>query len=202
MYQSEWTTTPVLHVFPHWNWIKGQTIDLWCYYNQADEVELYVNGKSQGVRKKRDDHEYHVAWRVTYEPGEVRVVARKNGQIIAEKTQKTAGAPHHIRLTPDKQVIKADGRSLSFVAVEVVDEKGNLCPWAENNIYFSLTGDATIAGVDNGSPFSMERFKAHERHAFFGKCLVVIQSGKTPATISLTAKGVDLESQTIEIKSK
>lgn len=99
-------------------------------------------------------------------------------------------------------MIKADGRSLSFVAVEVVDEKGNLCPWAENNIYFSLTGDATIAGVDNGSPFSMERFKAHERHAFFGKCLVVIQSGNTPATISLTAKGVDLESQTIEIKSK
>lgn len=68
MYQSEWTDKPVLHLFPHWNWIEGQTIDLWCYYNQADEVELFINGKSQGVRQKRNDHEYHVAWRVTFEP--------------------------------------------------------------------------------------------------------------------------------------
>ena len=93
--------------FPHWNWIEGQTIDLWCYYNQADEVELFINGKSQGVRQKRNDHEYHVAWRVTFEPGEARVVARKNGKVVGEQTRKTAGSPHHIRLTPNRQVLKA-----------------------------------------------------------------------------------------------
>ena len=112
LYQSEWTNKPVLHVFPHWNWIEGQAIDLWCYYNQADEVELFINGKSQGVRKKSNEHEYHVAWHVTYEPGEVRVVARKNGKQVNEKTIRTAGAPHHIRLTSNRNVLKANGRSL------------------------------------------------------------------------------------------
>ena len=202
MYQSEWTKKPVLHVFPHWNWIEGQTIDLWCYYNQADEVELFVNGKSEGVRRKSNEHEYHVAWRVTFEPGEVRVVARKNGKQVNEKTIRTAGAPHHIQLTPNRKVIKANGRSLSFVAVEVVDKDGNPCPWAENKVLFSLTGDAKIAGVDNGSPFSLERFQANERRAFFGKCLVVLQAGKMPSTIQLTAKSVDLVPQTIEIKTE
>ena len=202
MYQSEWTKKPVLHVFPHWNWIEGQTIDLWCYYNQADEVELFVNGKSQRVRRKSNEHEYYVAWRVTFEPGEVRVVARKNGKQVNEKIIRTAGAPHHIQLTPNRKVIKANGRSLLFVTVEVVDKDGNLCPWAENKVLFSLTGDAKIAGVDNGSPFSLERFQANERRAFFGKCLVVLQAGKMPSTIQLTAKSVDLVPQTIEIKTE
>ena len=202
LYQSEWTNKPVLHVFPHWNWIEGQAIDLWCYYNQADEVELFINGKSQGVRKKSNEHEYHVAWHVTYEPGEVRVVARKNGKQVNEKTIRTAGAPHHIRLTSNRNVLKANGRSLSFVTVEVVDKEGNLCPWADQNIQFSLTGEGKIAGVDNGSPFSLERFQANSRHAFFGKCMVVVQAGKAPSVIKLTAKGVDLQPQTIEIKSE
>ena len=202
LYQSEWTNKPVLHVFPHWNWIEGQAIDLWCYYNQADEVELFINGKSQGVRKKSNEHEYHVAWHVTYEPGEVRVVARKNGKQVNEKTIRTAGAPHHIRLTPNHNVLKANGRSLSFVTVEVVDKEGNLCPWADQNIQFTLTGEGKIAGVDNGSPFSLERFQANSRHAFFGKCMVVVQAGKAPSVIKLTAKGVDLQPQTIEIKSE
>lgn len=202
LYQSEWTNKPVLHVFPHWNWIEGQAIDLWCYYNQADEVELFINGKSQGVRKKSNEHEYHVAWHVTYEPGEVRVVARKNGKQVNEKTVRTAGAPHHIRLTPNRNVLKANGRSLSFVTVEVVDKEGNLCPWADQNIQFTLTGEGKIAGVDNGSPFSLERFQANSRHAFFGKCMVVVQAGKAPSVIKLTAKGVDLQPQTIEIKSE
>ena len=202
LYQSEWTNKPVLHVFPHWNWIEGQAIDLWCYYNQADEVELFINGKSQGVRKKSNEHEYHVAWHVTYEPGEVRVVARKNGKQVNEKTIRTAGAPHHIRLTSNRNVLKANGRSLSFVTIEVVDKEGNLCPWADQNIQFSLTGEGKIAGVDNGSPFSLERFQANSRHAFFGKCMVVVQAGKAPSVIKLTAKGVDLQPQTIEIKSE
>ena len=202
LYQSEWTNKPVLHVFPHWNWIEGQAIDLWCYYNQADEVELFINGKSQGVRKKSNEHEYHVAWHVTYEPGEVRVVARKNGKQVNEKTIRTAGAPHHIRLTSNRNVLKANGRSLSFVTVEVVDKEGNLCPWADQDIQFSLTGEGKIAGVDNGSPFSLERFQANSRHVFFGKCMVVVQAGKAPSVIKLTAKGVDLQPQTIEIKSE
>ena len=197
MYQSEWTGKPVLHLFPHWNWIEGQTIDMWCYYNQADEVELFINGKSQGVRRKADSHQYHVMWRVVFEPGEVCVVARKDGKKVREEVIRTAGAPHHIRLSSDRKNLQANGKSLAFVTVEVVDKDDNLCPNAENQIFFTVEGSAVIAGVDNGCQTSMERFKADNRKAFAGKCLVVIQSGKSPGTIKLTAKGVDLVSSTI-----
>ena len=202
MYQSEWTEKPVLHLFPHWNWIEGQTIDMWCYYNQADEVELFINGKSQGVRKKADSHQYHVMWRVTFEPGEVKVVARKDGKQVREQVIRTAGAPDHIRLTSDRNAIYANGKSLAFVTVEIVDKEGNVCPNAENQVFFSVEGNATIAGVDNGLQTSMERFKADNRKAFAGKCLVVLQAKKNPGSIRLTAKGVDLRQATLELKAE
>lgn len=175
MYQSEWTQKPVLHLFPHWNWMPGQEIDMWCYYNNADEVELYVNGKSQGVRRKADGHVYHVSWRVKYEPGEVKVIARKaavkNGypEIVATQTIKTAGQPDHLSLTTDYQ-----GKTTTFVNVEVVDKDGNLCPWAEDQVFFETSGGLEIVGVDNGSQFSMERFKDTKRKAFNGKCMVAV----------------------------
>ena len=202
MYQSEWTDKPVLHLFPHWNWIEGQTIDMWCYYNQADEVELFINGKSQGVRKKADSHQYHVMWRVTFEPGEVKVVARKEGKQVREQVIRTAGAPDHIRLTSDRNAIYANGKSLAFVTVEIVDKDGNVCPNAENQVFFTVEGNATIAGVDNGLQTSMERFKADNRKAFAGKCLVVLQSKKKPGNIRLTAKGVDLRQATLELSAE
>ena len=202
LYQSEWTNKPVLHLFPHWNWIDGQAIDLWCYYNNADEVELFVNGVSAGVRKKADSHQYHVMWRVAYHPGNIRVVARKNGKKVGEKTIQTAGAPHHLRLTPDRQTVQADGKSLSFVTVEVVDKDGNLCPNAENQLYFSLNGPATIAGVDNGNAASMELFKDNKRRVFSGKCLVVLQSTHEKGVVTLTVKGVDLQTSSTHIDVK
>ncbi len=202
MYQSEWTDKPVLHLFPHWNWIEGQTIDLWCYYNQADEVELFVNGKSQGIRKKADSHQYHVMWRVTYEPGEVKVVARKDGRDVRQQVIRTAGAPYAIRLNSDRAMLQANGKSLAFVTVEVVDRDGNLCPDAENQIFFEVTGHASIAGVDNGCQTSLERFKANNRRAFAGKCLVVLQAGKDSGDVKLTAKAVGLQSDIVQLQVK
>lgn len=188
MYQSEWTQKTVLHLFPHWNWIPGQMIDMWCYYNNADEVELFINGKSQGIKSKTNDHQYHVAWHVKYEPGEVKVVARKNvgqsssdrKQEVAVKTIRTASAEYGIRLTKDYE-----GENTLFINVEVVDKNGNLCPWADNDILFTVNG-GKIIGVDNGSPFSTERFQANHRKTFFGKALVVIQ--KESKNISIKAE--------------
>ena len=188
MYQSEWTQKPVLHLFPHWNWLPGQTIDMWCYYNQADEVELFINGKSQGTRRKQagplyvgdgtegpvTQTEYHVMWRVNYEPGEVKVVARKGGKTVREQVIRTAGTPESIRLTTDYK-----GKNTTFVAVEVVDKDGNLCPLAEDQMFFSVDGNAEIIGTDNGCQTSMENFKAPRRKAFFGKCLVVVKGNGT-----------------------
>lgn len=193
MYQSEWRPDKtVLHLFPHWNWTSGQDIDLWAYYNNADEVELFVNGVSQGVRSKGKD-DFHVVWRVKFEPGTVKAVSRKDGEVVAEKEIRTAGEPAQIRLTPDRDAIHADGKDLCFVKVEVLDKDGNLCPNAENDITFSVDGSGFIAGVDNGSPVSMERFKANHRKAFYGKCLVVVQNNDQSGGIKLTATAEGLK---------
>ncbi len=201
LYQAEWTNKQVLHLFPHWNWTEGQEIDMWCYYNNADEVELFINGESQGIRSKDEDN-LHVVWRVKFILGTVKVVAKKNGNIIAEKEIHTAGTPHKIRLTPDRNIITVDGKDLSFVTVEVLDKDNNLCPISENLINFEVKGNAFIAGVDNGCQTSMERFKDNKRKAFNGKCLVVLQNNGEKGTATLTAKSNGLESSTIEIKSK
>lgn len=187
MYQSEWTDQPVLHLFPHWNWLEGQEIDMWCYYNHADEVELFVNGKSQGIRRKMDGHQYHVMWRVKYESGEVKVVARKAGKQVREQVIKTAGQPDHIQLSIDYR-----GKTTTFVKAEVVDKDGNRCPWAENQVFFET--DAEIIGVDNGCQTSMERFKDTKRKAFFGRCFAVVSGHGT-----LTAKAIGLKSNTIKL---
>ena len=188
MYQSEWTQKPVLHLFPHWNWVPGDYIDLWCYYNNADEVELFVNGKSQGIRKK-DAHTYHVMWRVTFDPGEVKAVARKDGKVVCEQTIKTAGAPDHIRMSVDYQ-----GKNTTFITAEVIDKDGNLCPWADDLIYFIYEGDGKILGTDNGCQTSMERFTSPQRKAFHGKCMVVAKGNG-----SITAKSATLKPTWIEI---
>lgn len=201
LYQAEWTNKQVLHLFPHWNWTEGQEIDMWCYYNNADEVELFINGESQGIRSKDEDN-LHVVWRVKFVPGTVKVVARKDGNIIAEKEIHTAGTPHKIRLTPDRDIITTDGKDLSFVTVEVLDKNNNLCPLSENLINFEVKGNAFIAGVDNGCQTSMERFKDNKRNAFNGKCLVVLQNNGEKGTATLTANSNGLESSTVEIKSK
>lgn len=214
MYQSEWTQKPVLHLFPHWNWLPGQIIDMWCYYNQADEVELFINGKSQGIRKKtvygaqnegdayQKSTEYHVMWRVAFQPGEVKVVARKDGKEIASQTIKTAGAPYHLVLKETYQGTLAHGTSepTTFVEVNVVDKDGNLCPNATNQVFFSVEKSPSAAsapvilGTDNGCQISLERFTDPHRKAFFGKCVVVIKGKGT-----LKAQAVDLTSASLDL---
>ena len=199
MYQSEWTDKQVLHLFPHWNWLDGQHIDLWCYYNNADEVELFINGRSQGVKAKKDDHEYHLMWRVKFEPGEVKAVARKNGKVVAEKTIRTSGAPAQLRMTSDRIRFgnNSNGDNLAFITVEVIDKDGNLCPRADDQVFFEVEG-GRIVGVDNGNPISMERFKDTKRKAFNGKCLVVVATDGGDVTVR--AKGYQLGGSEVMVK--
>ena len=199
MYQSEWTDKQVFHLFPHWNWLDGQYIDLWCYYNNADEVELFINGRSQGVKAKKDDHEYHLMWRVKFEPGEVKAVARKNGKVVAEKTIRTSGAPARLRMTSDRIRFgnNPNGDNLAFITVEVIDKDGNLCPRADDQVFFEVEG-GRIVGVDNGNPISMERFKDTKRKAFNGKCLVVVATDGGDVTVR--AKGYQLGGSEVMVK--
>lgn len=201
LYQSLFTSKNVLHLFPHWNWQPGQQVDVWAYYNNADEIELYLNGRSLG-KKSKIGGELHVQWRVGYEPGILKTVSRKNGKTVLQKEIHTAGQPYRIRLTPDRSRLKATGDDLSFITVEIVDEAGNLVPDADNLVKFAVKGPASIAGVDNGSHTSMESFQEPQRSAFKGKCLVVIKAGSQKGTITVTASAEGLSSSTVLLQAQ
>jgi beta-galactosidase len=198
MYQSEWTNTPVLHLLPHWNWQPGKTVDVWAYYNNADEVELYLNGKSLGVKKKTGD-DLHVMWRVKYEPGTLKAVSRKKGNIVLTTEVKTAGPAAKIELSADRQTITADGQDLSFVTVKILDKDGNLVPDAGNTVNFKLDGDALIAGVDNGDPINHDSFKVNYRKAYNGLALAIVQAKQKAGFVKLTATSNGLQAASIQI---
>ena len=200
MYQSEWTDEPVLHIFPHWNWKKGDTVDVVAYFN-ADEVELFLNGRSQGTKRKQGDAS-QVFWRLPYEPGVLKAVSRKNGRVVLTKEVRTAEAPARIELVPDRKTIKADGTDLSFVTVKVVDKNGTLVPGADNLIKFELTGDASIAGVDNGYQASHESFKGKQRKLWKGMALAIIQSKQKPGRIVLKASSDNLAPASVVINAR
>ncbi|MCD0489369.1 DUF4982 domain-containing protein [Pedobacter sp. MC2016-14] len=200
LYQSEWTNTPVLHLFPHWNWAAGKTIDVWAYYNQADEVELFLNGKSLGVKSKKGE-DLHVSWPVKYEAGTLKAVSRKKGKVILTREINTADKATKIELQADRKQISADGKDLSFVTVKILDANGNLVPAAEDLVQFKVEGPGFIAGVDNGFQGSVESFKDNKRKAYRGLCLAIIQSNGKPGTITLTATAKGLTSQSIQIQT-
>jgi beta-galactosidase len=198
LYKSEWTEEPVLHIFPHWNWNEGDTIDVWAY-TSCDEVELFLNGRSLGVRHKEKDI-FHLVWRVPWEPGELKAIGKDPGKDLLEKTVKTAGEPSKLVLSADRDIIYADGSDLSFITVKITDANGIMVPNANNHVQFNIEGTGVIAGVDNGLQTSHEPFKADNRNAFNGLCLVVVQSLEKPGTIKLTASSEGLEGASIDIK--
>lgn len=200
MYQSEWTEKPVLHLLPHWNWEKGKTVEVWAYYSQGDEVELFLNDKSLGIRKK-GVNDFHVKWSVNYEAGTLKAVSRKDGKIVLTDEVKTAGKAFKIKLSADRQSIKANGEDLSFIKVSIVDENGNLVPEANHLVNFSLEGVGSIAGVDNGYQASLEPFKANYRRAFNGLCLAIVQASEKVGKITLKASAEGLQSDTIMIET-
>ncbi|HCX24131.1 MAG: glycoside hydrolase family 2 [Flammeovirgaceae bacterium] len=204
MYQSEWTEDTVLHVFPHWNLPageEGKTIDVWAYYNHADEVELFLNGESKGVKQKGAD-DFHVMWRLEFVPGTVEVISRKDGQEVSKKTLKTAGDPAELQLEADRSSIAADGDDLSYITVNVLDADGNIVPYATNLVSFEVTGPGQIVGVDNGDPTSHLSLKGDQMKAMAGKCLVIVQSTDAAGAIQLTAKAEGLPDASIVINSK
>ncbi|KEO74304.1 beta-galactosidase GalB [Anditalea andensis] len=198
MYKSEWTNTPTLHLFPHWNWEEGKEVDVWAYYNQADEVELFLNDKSVGKRKKEGD-DLNVMWRLPYEKGTIRAVSRKDGKTVLEREIQTAGKAAKIHLEADRSDIKADGKDLSFITVSIRDKNGNIVPNADDLVTFEVEGNGFIAGVDNGYQASLEPFKANYRKAFRGKCLVIVQATENPGPITLKANAEGISSSEITV---
>ena len=197
-YQSWWTDNDVLHVSPHWNWPDkiGKSIDVWVNTN-ADDVELFLNGKSLG--KKVMPRNSHLQWEVNYEPGILEAVAFKKGKKITTKVE-TTGPATKVILSSDKTILLADGKDAAVVNISFEDEQGRAVPDANNLIEFELSGNAKIIGVGNGDPSSHEPDKCHDgawkRSAFNGKCQIIIQSGKSNGAIKLVAKSSGLQAAT------
>ncbi len=195
LYQSRWRPDlPMAHILPHWNWPErvGQVTPVFVY-SSGDEAELFLNGKSLG-RKKRGPSEYRFRWDdVVYQPGELRVVAYKQGAKWAEDIMRTTGPAAKLLLAPDRATLHADGRDLAFVTTTIADKDGLLVPRSKNRVKFELTGPGEIIATDNGDATSFESFQSKERAAFNGLALVIVRTkaGETgPITLRATTAGL------------
>jgi beta-galactosidase len=224
LYQSQWTTKPMVHVLPHWNWkgIEGKEIPVFSYTN-CDEVELFVNGKSYGKKIKGIDKTpipinfidweggryqgdfmspYRLHWNVPYQAGEIKVVGFIDGKKVTEKLIKTAGKPAKIELIADRELIKSDGEDMVFVTVRVVDKEGNLCPNSDNLINFEIEGQGAIVAVGNGNAATTELFQSNKRKAFSGQCMVFIKASKEAGHINLKATSEGLTKAQVQVQTK
>ncbi|MDE5553909.1 MAG: DUF4982 domain-containing protein, partial [Muribaculaceae bacterium] len=188
LYQSRWRPElPMAHILPHWNWENrvGEVTPIHVY-TSGDSAELFINGNSQGMKKK-GDLEYRLRWDdVVYEPGVVEVVAYKDGKEWARDRVQTTGKPTQLKLSKDYV-----GDDLIYVRVEVADSKGQMVPDANNNLSFSLSGPGKIVACDAGDPTSHIPFYSTELPAFNGLCSVVIKrTGKGKITLNAKSKGL------------
>ncbi|MGO9229225.1 MAG: glycoside hydrolase family 2 TIM barrel-domain containing protein, partial [Bryobacteraceae bacterium] len=220
-YQSQWTTKPMIHLFPHWTWKgkEGEIVPVLCYTN-CDTVELFLNGRSFGVqgywfprsgmenrysnfparsRAVRTTADLHLTWTVPYQPGTLKAVGVKDGKVVCEVEITTAGEPAAIGLSVDRNALLADRRDVAHVAVQVLDAQGRIVPYADDDVTFQIQGVGRIIGLDNGNPVSHEDFKGGHKKAFNGLCLAIVQSTANPGQIQLTATSPGLRSGSVTI---
>ena len=204
LYQSRWRPElPMAHILPHWNWLgRDGEITPVMVYTSGDEAELFLNGKSLG-RQKKGEREYRLCWNdVRYEPGELKVIAYKNGEHWADAVVRTAGPAAALRLEADRNEIRADGSDLCFVTVKVVDARGDVVPNASQLVKFSVSGPGEIAGVDNGDATSLLPLQGREMKAFSGQCLIILRSRSGESgTVELTAQADGLPAKSVLIQT-
>jgi len=205
LYQSRWRhDLPMVHILPHWNWPDRIGIITPVHvFTSGDEAELFLNGRSLG-KKKKAAFEYRLRWDdVKYEPGELKVVAYKNGKKWEEEVVKTTGVAAQLLIEADRNIIYADGEDLSFITVKVADNNGLMIPDANNKITFSIEGPGEIVATDNGDPANLVSFASKEREAYFGMVLAIVRSEKDKkGIIKVNASSIGLKAAIIEIKSE
>jgi beta-galactosidase len=208
LYRSRWNKDkPTIHILPHWNWQgrEGQTTPVFVY-TSYDSAELFLNGKSLGVRKKNNStpqERYRLMWMdVKYEPGTLKVVAYDaNGKPVAEEKIGTAGKPYKIVLDADRKQLSADAKDLAFVTAYVVDKEGRPCPTATNELKFSVKGDGVYEAACNGDATSLVPFRSSAMKLFSGKLVVVVRSTERSGKIDLTVSGSGLKAATAQLTS-
>lgn len=205
LYQSKWRPElPMVHILPHWNWPerKGQVTPVHVY-TSGDEAELFLNGKSLG-KKKKGQFEYRLRWDdVVYRPGELNVIAYKNGEKWAEEKVVTTGKASKLSASADRPAITADGTDLVFITVRIEDKNGYMVPRSSNLVNFSVQGPGKIVAVDNGDATSHDPFQASQRKAYNGLCLVIVKADKGAAgsfTVKADSKGLKGTAVTVGLK--
>lgn len=208
LYRSQWNKDDAtLHVLPHWNWKgrEGEVTPVFVYTSYP-KAELFINGKSRGVREKNDSTlqtRYRLMWNETrYEPGELKVVAYdKDGNRAAEKIVRTAGKPHHLVVTSNTDRLAANGDDLAYLTVQVADKDGNIVPVDSRRVKFNVTGAGSFEATANGDPTCVLPFQNAEMDLFSGAATAIIRSGSQPGEIKFTvsAKGVKPATYTIKV---
>lgn len=217
LFRSVWNpSAPTLHILPHWNWEEGRKVPVIVYTN-APSAELFLNGKSLGVKRKAvpavktkgdrsEDVEsrYRLRWDdIAYAPGELMAVSLDAaGNCIDTAYVRTAGKPARIRLEYDGRRLKADGEDLAYVTVSIIDKDGNLCPADTTCVTFEVGGEGAFKACANGDPVCTEAFQGPSMHAFNGKLTVIVQSTEVAGKAFLTASAPCLEPAALTIRTK
>jgi beta-galactosidase len=185
-YKSWWSSEPVLHLFPHWNFAgkESEEIPVWVHSN-LDEVELFLNGNSLGSQQV--PRLGHVEWKVKYEPGTIEARGAKDGKVVLIEKRETTGPAVAIRLSADRLEIDADGEDVSILKVEALDKEGRPVPTANNHIGFTVSGAGALIGVGNGDPNCQQSDKEPKRSLFNGLAQVILQSTRQPGEIRIEA---------------
>jgi len=222
-YQSQWTTKPMIHLFPHWNWKgkEGRVIQVMAYTN-CDSVELFLNGRSFGIKSidfprqgnsgawnKYDrpqinttTGDLHLMWDVPYEAGSLKAVGRKGGKIVVTEEIHTTGEPVAIRLSVDRKIINADQKDAVHAKVEIVDEHGYVVPDANQLVELNIDGEGTLIGFDNGNPSDHTSMKSYQKKTFNGLALATIQSKNKEGIIQVKASSLAIKGSSIEVITK
>ena len=200
-YQSWWTSQPVLHVFPHWNWpgMEGKEIAVWVYSN-LDKVELLLNGQSLGAKEMKKDS--HLAWIVKYAPGAIEARGFKGAELMMTAKRETTGSAAKLVMKADRQEVFADGEDVAVFAVEVQDAQGRAVPVTDNLVAFRVSGAGKLIGVGNGDPTNQESDKGTSRKAFCGLCMALVQSTKTAGSITVEATSPGLAAASVVVAAK
>jgi beta-galactosidase len=199
-YQSRWTTAPMVHILPHWNWSSGTTVTVFVYTN-CDSVELFLNGVSLGS-KTFASGAVHLQWSVAWASGTLRAEGKRGGSVVVTQEVKTAGAAARVALSVDRSTLNADGEDLAFVTADIQDANGLFVPTATNTVSFSVSGPGQIVAVDNGNAIDTSSYKGTSRQAFSGKCLAIVRSTGTTGQIVVTASSSGLTSSSVTINAQ
>ncbi|MCA0932474.1 DUF4982 domain-containing protein [Lutimonas saemankumensis] len=201
LYQSLWSDKPMVHLLPHWTHPgkEGKIIPVVAYTN-CETAELFLNDKSLGEQEMGEGRQ--LVWNVPYQKGELKVVAKNDGQIVCEKKFVTAEEEHALAVDIDRKEVDANGTDVIYLEYSVVDKNGTCIPHADNLIQFEVSGQGKIIGVENGDILDLSPHKVNHRKVFKGKCLLLIQSGHEAGEIIIKATSNGLEPVSANIKVK